>query len=55
VLRALQLHADGGVDFPDCLVVALAQAHGCEAVASGLIAAMRDRTAVAVAVAVAST
>jgi hypothetical protein len=29
VLEALGLFQQGGVDFPDCLVVALAQAHGC--------------------------
>lgn len=34
VLEALRLFQQGGVDFPDCLVVALAQAHGCEAIAS---------------------
>lgn len=35
VALALQLFdAQSGVDFPDCLVVALAQTHGCEATAT---------------------
>jgi len=32
--RALSLFESGGVDFPDCLIVALAQSHHCEAVAT---------------------
>lgn len=33
-IEALQLFEHGGADFPDCLVVALAEAHGCEAIAT---------------------
>ncbi len=33
-IDALRLFEVGGVDFPGCLVVALAQAHGCEATAT---------------------
>lgn len=33
-LEALRLFEQGGIDFPDCLVVALAQSHRCEAVAT---------------------
>lgn len=33
-LQALRLFEQGGVDFPDCLIVALAQSHNCEAVAT---------------------
>lgn len=34
VARALQLYEQGGADFPDCMIVALAAAHGCEATAT---------------------
>jgi len=33
-VQALRLFEQGGVDFPDCLIVALAQSHKCEAVAT---------------------
>lgn len=33
-VEALRLFEQGSVDFPDCLVVALAQSHDCEAVAT---------------------
>jgi predicted nucleic-acid-binding protein len=33
-VEALRLFEQGSVDFPDCLVVALAQSHNCEAVAT---------------------
>ncbi len=33
-VEALRSFEHGGVDFPDCLMVALAQAHGCEAIAT---------------------
>ena len=33
-VEALRLFEQGSVDFPDCLVVALAQSHHCEAVAT---------------------
>ena len=32
--QALSLFESGGVDFPDCLIVALAKTHNCEAVAT---------------------
>mgnify|MGYP001206555968 CR=1 FL=1 len=34
VVEALRLFEQGSVDFPDCLVVALAQIHNCDAVAT---------------------
>jgi len=34
VMQALALFESGGADFPDCLIVALAQSHNCEAVAT---------------------
>lgn len=33
-VEALRLFEQGSVEFPDCLVVALAQSHDCEAVAT---------------------
>ena len=33
-VEVLRLFEQGSVDFPDCLVVALAQSHNCEAVAT---------------------
>ena len=33
-VEALRLFEQGSVDFPDCLVVALAQIHNCDAVAT---------------------
>jgi len=34
VAQALQLFEQGGTDFADCLIVALGDAHGCEATAT---------------------
>ena len=34
VAEALQLYERGSVDFADCLIVALARSHGCEATAT---------------------
>ncbi|MDP1957388.1 MAG: PIN domain-containing protein, partial [Rhodocyclaceae bacterium] len=33
-VTALRLFENGGVDFPDCLVTALASAHGCDNIAT---------------------